>query len=69
MRNSVTGALMWGVGLLPASIALHFYTETSALVLGLALCAFMYAAIYARLTQFRWCFWSLLEHSLAEKLG
>ena len=65
MRNSVTGALMWGVGLLPASIALHFYTDTSALVIGLALCAFMYSAVYARLTQFHWCFWSVAQPSTA----
>lgn len=56
MRNSVTGAIMWGAGLLPASIALHWYTDTAALMLGLALCAFMYSVIYARLTQFRWSF-------------
>lgn len=66
MRNSVTGALMWGAGLLPASIALHFYSDTSALVLGLAFCAFIYSALYARLTQFHWCFWSVWQPSLQE---
>ncbi len=64
-RNSVTGALMWGAGLLPASIALHFYTDTSALALGVVLCVFMYSAVYARLTQFHWCFWSVLQPSTA----
>ncbi len=58
-RNSATGALMWGAGLLPATIALYFFTDTSALVLGLVLCSFAYSAVYARLTQFHWCFWSL----------
>ena len=56
VRNSVTGALMWAAALLPASIALHWSTDTPALVLGLVLCALLYSAIYARLTQFRWCF-------------
>jgi UDP-N-acetylmuramyl pentapeptide phosphotransferase/UDP-N-acetylglucosamine-1-phosphate transferase len=55
VRNSVTGAFMWGAALLPAAIAVSWPTDTPALVLGLALCAFLYSAVYARLTQFRWC--------------
>ena len=69
LRNSATGAIMWGTGLVPAYIGFHFYTNTSALALGLALSAFMYSAVYARLTQFRWCFWSMLEQSFAKALG
>jgi UDP-N-acetylmuramyl pentapeptide phosphotransferase/UDP-N-acetylglucosamine-1-phosphate transferase len=69
VRNSVTGALMWGASLVPAWIALNAYTNTPTLVLGLALSALLYAAAYARLTQFRWCFWSLLEQSFAKNFG
>ena len=54
-RNSVTGALMWGATLLPAAIAVRWSANTPALVLGFVVCALLYSALYARLTQFRWC--------------
>lgn len=56
VHNSVTGTIMWGVALLPALVAVRWPTQTPALVLGFAGCALLYAAAYARLTQFRWCF-------------
>ena len=56
MRNSVTGSIMWFAALVPAAIAVSWPTNTPALVLGFGVCALMYAAVYARLTQFRWCF-------------
>ena len=56
VRNSATGAIMWGVALLPALIAVRWPTHTPALVLGFIVCALLYAAAYARLTQFMWCF-------------
>ena len=56
VRNSATGALMWGAALVPAAIAVSWATHTPALVLGFGVCALLYAAVYARLTQFRWCF-------------
>lgn len=55
-RNSITGAMMWGFAALPALCALRWPTHTPALVLCFLLCAFGYSALYARLTQFRWCF-------------
>ncbi|UUZ76156.1 glycosyltransferase [Polaromonas sp. P1(28)-13] len=55
-RNSVTGALMWIAALLPAIIAVSWPTHTPVLVMGFAVCALMYSVVYARLTQFRWCF-------------
>lgn len=55
MRNSVTGAIMWGAALLPAVIAARWPTDTPALVLAFFICALLYSAAYARLTQFRWC--------------
>ena len=56
VRNSATGALMWGAALVPAAIAVSWPTNTPALILGFGVCALLYAAVYARLTQFRWCF-------------
>lgn len=55
-RNSATGAVMWGAALLPAIIAVQWPTDTLVLALGFGVCALAYALVYARLTQFRWCF-------------
>jgi UDP-N-acetylmuramyl pentapeptide phosphotransferase/UDP-N-acetylglucosamine-1-phosphate transferase len=55
-RNSATGAIMWCAALLPAAIAVTWPTHTAMLVLGFVVCALLYTAAYARLTQFRW-FW------------
>ena len=56
VRNSVTGSIMWFAALVPALIAVSWPTNTPALILGFGVCALLYAAVYARLTQFRWCF-------------
>ena len=55
VRNSVTGAIMWIAALVPAAIAVTWPTDTSMLVLGFVVCALLYTAAYARLTQFCWC--------------
>lgn len=55
-RNSATGAIMWMAALLPAVIAVRWPASTPHLLLGFAACALLYSAIYARLTQFAWCF-------------
>lgn len=56
VRNSATGAIMWLAALVPAAIAVTWPTHTTMLVLGFVVCALLYTAAYARLTQFRW-FW------------
>lgn len=56
VRNSATGAIMWLASLLPVAMALSWPTSTATLVIGWLLCALLYSAIYARLTQFKWCF-------------
>lgn len=56
VRNSTTGALMWVPALLPSLIAVNYPGHTPTLALGWLLSALLYTAIYARLTQFRWCF-------------
>ncbi len=55
VRNSVTGAIMWLAGLLPACIGLYWVGNAPALAAGFVVSAFLYSASYARLTQFRWC--------------
>ena len=55
-RNSATGAAMWCAAIIPALLAIACARNSLALALCFALCAFGYSAVYARLTQFRWCF-------------
>lgn len=57
--NSITGVLVGCGALLPVCMAVRWATDTPMLVLGFALCALIYSASYARLTQFRWCFGAL----------
>jgi UDP-N-acetylmuramyl pentapeptide phosphotransferase/UDP-N-acetylglucosamine-1-phosphate transferase len=56
VRNSITGALMWLAALLPAVLASLWPTNTANLMASFVLCAFAYSAVYARITQFVWCF-------------
>ena len=58
IRNSVTGAIMWVAALVPAAIAVTWHNHTTMLALGFVVCAMLYTAIYARLTQFSW-FWTV----------
>lgn len=55
-RNSVTGAIIWLGALIPAAIASYWPLDSGSLIVGLLVCAFAYSAVYARLTQFVWCF-------------
>jgi UDP-N-acetylmuramyl pentapeptide phosphotransferase/UDP-N-acetylglucosamine-1-phosphate transferase len=57
VRNSVTGAIMWIAALVPAAIAVTWSSHTIMLMVGFLVCAMLYTAVYARLTQFRW-FWA-----------
>ena len=64
-RNSMTGAIMWFAALVPAAIGATWSTDTSMLVLGFVVCALLYTAAYARLTQFCW-FWNVRTLPLAK---
>ena len=55
IRNSVTGSIMWMAAFIPVTAAVVLDTESYQLAFALGLCAFLYSAVYARLTQFRWC--------------
>ena len=56
MQNGLTSPFCWLYAALPAGWAVVFASNTLMLALGLAVAVFTYAAIYARLTQFCWCF-------------
>lgn len=56
MKNSLTSPSCWIATALPAACAVAFSENITLLALCFGLTIFAYAAIYARLTQFRWCF-------------
>lgn len=56
VKNGLTSPLCWLCAALPAWWAIVFAQDTAMLIVGFALATFTYAAVYARLTQFRWCF-------------
>ena len=55
-QNSIAGGVLLVLNIPPILIAIDWYTNTPMLIIGFALTAFVYSAIYARLTQFVWCF-------------
>lgn len=59
LRNGLTSPFCWLYAALPASWAVLFAQNTPMLMLGLVLATFVYSAVYARLTQFGWCFRAL----------
>lgn len=56
LQNSMTSPVCWLFVALPAAWAVAFAHNTPLLVFGVASVTLGYAAVYARLTQFRWCF-------------
>ncbi|MGE0496636.1 MAG: glycosyltransferase [Ramlibacter sp.] len=56
MQNALTSPFAWAYALLPAACAVMWFDSTPVLVVSFAAVAFVYRAIYLRLTQFRWCF-------------
>ena len=59
LQNSMTSPLCWAFSLASGLWAYWFASNTEMLQLGFGLAIFAYAALYARLTQFRWCFSAL----------
>ncbi len=55
LQNGLTSPLCWLFAALPSGWAVVFARNTAMLAVGLGVAIFIYAAIYARLTQFRWC--------------
>lgn len=56
LKNGLTSPLCWLFAALPAVWAVIFANNTTMLVLAFCAIIFGYAAVYARLTQFGWCF-------------
>ena len=56
LQNGLTSPLCWLCAALPAGWAIIFAKDTPMLIVGFALAILAYATVYARLTQFRWCF-------------
>jgi UDP-N-acetylmuramyl pentapeptide phosphotransferase/UDP-N-acetylglucosamine-1-phosphate transferase len=55
-QNSITGGAMLLSNIPPILISINWYTNTPMLMVGFAFTVLVYSAIYARLTQFVWCF-------------
>lgn len=55
LQNAMTSPFAWLYALLPAMFAFAFRDSTPLLIGAFLVCAFVYSALYARLTQFRWC--------------
>jgi UDP-N-acetylmuramyl pentapeptide phosphotransferase/UDP-N-acetylglucosamine-1-phosphate transferase len=65
LQNGMTSPVLWLYASLPAAWAVVFAQNTPALALGFALACLGYSALYARLTQFAWCFSALtLRHPM-----
>lgn len=56
LKNGLTSPLCWLATALPAAWAVAFAQNNLMLATGFCVLIFIYAALYARLTQFRWCF-------------
>jgi len=56
LKNGLTSPVCWLLVALPAGAAVVFAQNALTLALLFFLSVFAYGAIYARLTQFRWCF-------------
>jgi hypothetical protein len=59
LQNSMTSPICWFFVAVPATWAVVFAENTPLLVIGFMTSLFGYTAVYARLTQFRWCFSAL----------
>lgn len=67
MQNGLTSPLCWILASIPAVWAIIFVENTPMLAVGFGLAVFVYAALYARLTQFRWCFSALTLKPLSNR--
>jgi len=59
LQNSMTSPICWFFVAVPAAWAVVFAENTPLLIMGLVASVIGYGAVYARLTQFRWCFSAL----------
>lgn len=62
LQNSLASPLGWLCAAIPALMAVVFAQNTLLLALAFGAVTLVYAAVYTRLTQFRWCFGSATLH-------
>ena len=55
-KNDLTSPVCWLATAIPSAWAVAFSKDTEMLALGFFGFVLIYASVYARLTQFRWCF-------------
>lgn len=68
MKNGMTSPLCWVLVALPATYAVIFAQNTLMLAGAVVVFLLGYSSLYARLTQFAWCFSALtLKHAVSEK--
>lgn len=65
LQNSLTSPICWLMVATPAVLAVLFARNPIMLATVLAVFAFGYSALYARLSQFRWCFGPATLHQSA----
>ena len=68
LKNGLTSPLCWIFVAAPALWAVAFANNTAMLALAFGGVVFGYAAVYARLSQFRWCFSPATMHPTLTKL-
>ena len=69
LLNSLTSPVVWVLAVVPAAWGVYFADNTPMLVLGFAMATLGYGGLYARLTQFRWCFSAVTLRPLVKKTG
>jgi UDP-N-acetylmuramyl pentapeptide phosphotransferase/UDP-N-acetylglucosamine-1-phosphate transferase len=69
MQNGMTSPICWILTALPAAWAIYFAKNTPMLVLGFCLEVVMYMALYARLSQFRWCITAVTLNKISPAKG
>jgi UDP-N-acetylmuramyl pentapeptide phosphotransferase/UDP-N-acetylglucosamine-1-phosphate transferase len=55
LKNGLTSVFIWPFSILCALIGIIWSSNTTALIIGLIICAVVYRLVYLRLTQFVWC--------------
>jgi len=68
LKNGMTSPVCWVFVALPAAWAVVFAQNTALLAGAVVVFAFAYSSLYARLTQFAWCFSALtLKHAAGKR--
>jgi len=69
LQNGLTAPFCWMLAFLPAAVAVVRPHDTALLMGSVVVFMLLYSAIYARLTQFRWCLRALTLHRAPRAVG